>query len=279
MASHSSPSTTALGVAWLRAAHQILDDEPRVLVDPVVVPLLGPRAETHVRAREAAYRTPGLSALRAHVVLRSRFTEDRLQRAVERGVRQYVLLGAGFDTFAYRQPEWARVLRIIEVDQPASQQAKRDRIEAAGIPVPSNLTFAAIDFERQTLRDGLVAHGVDLGAPAFVSCLGVLVYLTRAAVVDLFAFVASLPPGSECAFTFGGRGGPPDVSSSLASMAARVGEPFRSPLDLDEVRAILGAAGLGDPELLTLSQAAAYLGDRRDGLSLPRRASTASVIV
>jgi len=278
--SEPRPSTTALGVAMLRAAHQVIDDEPRVLVDPVVLSLLGPETAARIRERAESLRTAGACALRAHVVLRSRFAEERLRRAVERGVRQYVILGAGYDTFAYRQPGWAAALQVIEVDQPASQRAKRDRLDAAGIAVPPNARFAAIDFERQTLRKGLAASGVDLDAPVFLSCLGVLVYLTREAVVDLFRFVASLPAGSECAFTFGGRSGMnADGGSPLAAMAAQVGEPFRSPLDLHEVRAILGSVGLGDPEVMTVTEQAEYLGDRRDGLSLPRRASIASVVV
>jgi methyltransferase (TIGR00027 family) len=272
-------SVTAFGVAMLRAAHQVIDDEPRVLVDPVVIPLLGPETETHIRANRDRFRTPGMCALRAHVVLRSRFAEDRLHAAAGRGVRQAVVLGAGYDTFGYRQPEWARDLRIVEVDQPVSQQAKRERLQAASIAVPSNVTFAAVDFERETIDEGLTAAGFDPRERTFVSCLGVIVYLTRDAVVDLFRFVAALPAGSECAFTFGGASEPLGGASPLAEMAARVGEPWRSHLEIDEVRALLANAGLGAPETLTTEQAWDYLGTRRDGLTAPRRQRIATVIV
>src|SRR5207244_13614967 len=111
--------------------------------------------------------------------------------AVGRGVTQDVILGAGFDTFAYRQPAWANGVRIFEVDQPASQAAKRERLEAVGIAVPANVTFAAIDFEQQTLEEGLTAAGFDPAACSCLSCLGVLVCVTREAGVDLFVLLAS----------------------------------------------------------------------------------------
>jgi methyltransferase (TIGR00027 family) len=273
------PSSTALGVAMLRAAHQVVDDEPRVLVDPIALRLLGSDAAERMRARTFELRTPGACALRAHVLLRSRFAEDRLQASVARGVRQYVLLGAGFDTFAYRQPEWAHSLRIFEVDQPATQGAKRERLGAAAIEPPSNVTFVPIDFEHQTLSEGLSVNGFDAGALTFVSCLGVLVYLTHDAIVDLFRFVASLPSGSECAFTFGGVTPGAEGPGRLAEMAARVGEPWRSSLEIDDVRTVLSGVGLQALTTLSSADAMAYLGERRDGLTAPRRERIASVVV
>jgi methyltransferase (TIGR00027 family) len=148
--------------------------------------------------------TPGALAVRAHVLLRSRFTEDQLALAVRAGIGQYVILGAGLDIFAYRQPGWAAGLRIFEVDQPASQQVKRERLAAAGIAEPGNLTFAAIDFETESLLDGLPRDGVALDAPTFVSWLGVSMYLTREAVDAVFAAVhfLSVP---DAARYFAGR--------------------------------------------------------------------------
>lgn len=201
-------SKTAIGVAVLRAVHQLLDGEPKILDDTMVVALLGPERERRIRDGADAFRDPRSMALRSHVVLRSRFAEERLHAAVARGIRQLIVLGAGLDTFAYRQPAWAGALRIYEVDHPASQGVKRGWLETARIESPQNLTYVPIDFERDTLAAGLERAGFDPAAKTFVSCLGVLVYLTEDAIAELFAFVARLPAQSECVFTFGGTRGP-----------------------------------------------------------------------
>src|SRR6188508_3043964 len=144
----SSPSRTSLAVAWLRAAHQIVDARPPILDDSVAARLLDPRAIERIHAHPEALQTPGARALRAHVVVRSRYAEDRLHEAVVRGVRQLVVLGAGLDTFAFRQPPWAAGLRIFEVDWPATQDDKRARLSRGGVTVPDNAVFVPIDFER-----------------------------------------------------------------------------------------------------------------------------------
>ena len=272
-------SRTATGVAMLRAFHQILDQEPRILDDPVVLRLLGSEVEAAMRESPARYRSPGAAALRSHVLLRSRFAEERLRSAVGRGITQAVSLGAGYDTFAWRQPEWSRVLRLYEVDHPASQAAKRRLLDRAGLSLPLNLTFVPIDFEHETLRDGLVAAGFDPGQPAFLSCLGVLVYLQPGAIRDLFRFVAGLACGSECVFTYGGTASPGTRVSDLAERAAAVGEPWISPLELEDVQDLLAEAGLPAPLVLSGAEAAAFMGNRTDGLSVPRRARIATVLV
>src|SRR5262245_19591796 len=142
-----SASTTALGVAALRAFHHLIDHEPKILDDPIVPHLIDRGTIDQIRSQSERFRHPMSASLRSHVVLRRRYTEDRLAEAVQRdGIAQYVILGAGLDTFAYRQPPWASQLRIFEVDHPASQAVKRQRLEQAGIPLPANLEFAAIDF-------------------------------------------------------------------------------------------------------------------------------------
>lgn len=153
-------SQTALATAYLRAAHQIFDGTPLLLDDPVALKLLGSVAEQRIRRGVDRYRTPEAMTLRSHVVLRSRYAEDRLSVAVKRGVSQYVIIGAGFDTFALRQPQWANSLKVIEVDHPSSQAAKRSRIAEAGMKIPTNLVFADIDFEHESLLEGLLRHGV-----------------------------------------------------------------------------------------------------------------------
>ena len=147
-------SKTALATAYMRAAHQLLDDKPLLLSDPVALPLLGAHAAETIRGALARHQSPGGKALRAHVVLRARFTEDRLEEAAAKGVTRYILIGAGFDSFALRQPSWAGALKIVEVDHPATQSAKRERIARAGLSEPENLIFAPADFEREEPRRG-----------------------------------------------------------------------------------------------------------------------------
>lgn len=279
MTAERTASRTAVGVAMLRAAHQLLDGEPRVLDDTVILALLGPGTSGLIREQAPRYREPWSMALRVHVLLRSRFAEERLAAAVGRGVTQLVVLGAGLDTFAYRQPAWAQSLRIFEVDHPASQATKRERLEASRIAVPANVTFAPVDFENEALLDGLVRAGFDPETRTFVSCLGVFVYLTGEAIAALFAFIAALPAGSECVFTFGGRREGGSGGRSLADTVAALGEPWQSSMEVDEIVAVMERAGLPAPTLLTAAQVSAWLGDRDDGLEPPKHDRIASVVV
>ena len=158
-------SKTALRVAIRRAAHQLVD-HPRILEDPIAVQLLGPGfARDMDRAMHKVARD-----FRAFMAVRSRYVEDRLAQAVAAGVTQYVVLGAGLDTFAYRNPFPA--LRVFEVDFPATQQGKREMLAAASIPLPANLTFVPLDFEHQTLAQGLAVQGFNPAQPAFFGWLG-----------------------------------------------------------------------------------------------------------
>jgi len=259
--------------------HQLLDGPPRILDDPVSVRLIGPETAARIVADPGRFREPRLAALRRHVVLRSRYAEDRLAEAVAAGVRQFVVVGAGFDTFAYRQPPWAEPLRIFEVDQPASQTAKRELLAKAGIPAPANLTYVALDIERLPLRETLAGAGLDLRHPAFFSCLGVLVYLTRDAVTDLFGLVTGFPAGSELVLTYSGGESADDDPASLAARARELGEPWLSRFSADELAAELGRAGFREVEFLSRERAAAYLGRRDDGLEPPRRVRIVSARV
>jgi methyltransferase (TIGR00027 family) len=264
----------------LRAAHMLLDGGPKILHDPVTVRLLGPSVEAQLRERAAYFADPGARRIRVHVVLRSRFAEERFAQAVARGATQMVQLGAGLDTFAYRQPSWSGGVRLFEVDHPASQVAKRERLAAAGIALPQNLTYAPVDFEHETLDAGLARAGFDPAQVTFVSCLGVLVYLTMEAIDGLFGWVAKLPGGSECAFTFGGTAGPDRPGAArIAARVAELGEPFRTPMELDDVRRVLAHAGLGEPELPREAQVAGWMGPRMDGLEAPKRNRMAAVVV
>ncbi len=181
-----------------------------------------------------------------------------------------MVLERGLDTFAYRQPAWAGALRIYEVDHPASQAAKGGRLAAGGIALPANLTYAPIDFEHDTLETGLERVGFDPAARTFVSCLGVLVYLSGGAITDLFGFIARLPAGSECAFTFGGARAPEEPGlPSLATVAAELGEPWISSMEIEDVTAVLARAGLPAPVLMSREEGLRWLEtwSRRPGVA------------
>ena len=271
-------SKTALSVAALRAAHQLVDDEPKILDDPVAARLLDANIVEVLRAAGGGVEAPAVRALRSRVVLRSRYSEDRLAEAVRRGVRQCVILGAGLDTFAYRQPDWAAGLRVFEVDHQASQDDKRTRLRRGGVAIPPNLEFVAIDFETVSLRDGLLASALDFSQPAFFSCLGVLVYLTTEAVDAIFELVAGFPPGSEIAFTFP----PPGATrSAMAERTGQAGEPWRFEIDVEGLERKLGALGFSEVDFLSPQYAGkAYFPEARaDGLSAPRQTSIAAAIV
>jgi methyltransferase (TIGR00027 family) len=271
-------SRTALGVAALRATHQLFDDEPKILADPISGRLVGPAALETLRGQLTELAGEARRSLRAQVLLRSRFAEDRLADAVRRGVRQAVVLGAGLDTFAYRQPDWAGALRLFEVDHPASQADKRRRLAQAAVPIPANLDYVAIDFERVSLAEGLRASVLDFASPAFFTCLGVMVYLEAAAVDAIFALVAGFPAGSEIVFTFSQPGA---AGSPTALRAAQAGEPWRSHVTPDTLRARLDSLGFSRLDILDQAAArAAYFREpRRDGLAPPARASIAAAMV
>jgi methyltransferase (TIGR00027 family) len=268
-------SRTALGVAALRAVHQLIDGEPKILDDPIAALLLDDDADR--RQLLARVREPDVVALRSRVVLRSRFAEDRMAEATRRGVCQCVVLGAGFDTFAYRQPDWARRLRIYEVDHLATQTEKRRRLQKVGVPVPTNLEFVAIDFESMSLHDGLRASSLDFSQPTFFSCLGVMVYLTREAVNAIFELVAEFPADSEIVFTFSTRDA---AVSSWADKVKRLGEPWRTHFEPDALICDLRALGFSEISLLTADEAEqAYFQGRNDGLHAPHNTNIAAAVV
>jgi methyltransferase (TIGR00027 family) len=264
------PSATAQSTANLRAAHQLVDN-PRIFDDPFALRIIGTQAEAAVRAR--AGQGP-LAPLRPFVAVRSRYAEDELTRAVQRGIRQYVVLGAGLDTFAYRSPYPGSRLRVFEVDHPATQAWKRGRLDDAGIAVPDSLTFAAIDFENQTLADGLRLAGFKADEPAFFSMLGVVPYLTRDAVRDTLKFVASLPSGTEIVFDYAL---PPSVLSEtdralhddVVRQVTTRGEPWLTYLEPPTLASELRGLGFTRVEDLDPAEIhARYFKGRTDGLRL-----------
>jgi methyltransferase (TIGR00027 family) len=190
-----------------------LDDDPKVFRDHLALGLSGVESEAAlqatygaIQAESARRSTPEVAQAlgryaRAVTTMRQRYTEDELDKAVARGVGQYVILGAGLDSFAYRRPDLATTLRVFEVDHPATQQWKRARLRELNIELPNNLTFVPLNFEQQTLMDGLRAGGHRSELPTFFSWLGVTMYLTEEAVFETLRYVA-LAPGSEIVFQY-----------------------------------------------------------------------------
>jgi methyltransferase (TIGR00027 family) len=267
--SERSASRTAMSVAAMRAFHQLYDGEPKILDDPIAARIVDDGSILRV----GATRNPWTEALRLHVLVRSRYAEDRLAEAASRGVAQFVSLGAGYDTFAYRQPEWAHRLRVYEVDHPASQAAKRERLASAGVPLPENLTFVPIDFERTSLSEGMRAGGFDTTQPAFFSWLGVMMYLDLAAIDTVFAYVASLPSPSEIAFSYARPGRLFAAEAPIAAAAAAVGEPWKSRFSAKELEARLRAHGFADVDFLDARTANARYHPIRAGLPPMMRVS------
>jgi len=217
-----------------------------------------------------------MRVLRAHVVLRSRFAEDCIADAVRRGIQQLVVLGAGFDSFAYRQAEWAAALRIFEVDHPESQDLKRERLSAALIPTPGNVAYVPADFARHSLREILGVSAIDFSARTVFSCLGVLVYLERSAIEALFRTVAGFPEGSELVVTFTSS----ERAAGSAERAAAWGEPWLSRQQAPELRSELLRCGFSSVAFLEPEEAERlYFGRRSDGLVAPPHASIARATV
>jgi methyltransferase (TIGR00027 family) len=263
-------SRTALGTAYPRAAHQLLDAPPRILEDSLALLLLGPAGLQRINETADSYHTPASRALRAHVVLRSRFAEDRLAAAVLRGVTQYVVLGAGFDTFALRQPAWAQALKILEVDRVGTQDMKRSQLAAAGLAMPENADFATIDLEHELLRDGLLRYHVSLDEPTFFSWLGVTMYLKADAIDAVLRSVAAFPAGSEIVLTFAPP--PGDAPSPLDQRAASLGEPWVSYFEPEALAAKLRGAGFANVAFLSPIEAEArYFRQRPADLPVPKR--------
>jgi methyltransferase (TIGR00027 family) len=260
-------SKTALGVAIRRAAHQLMDHPP-VLDDPIAVPLVG---SGHPRHMERAMH-PVARDFRAFMAVRSRYVEDQLAKSVAQGVTQYVVLGAGLDTFAYRNPFPS--LHVFEVDFPATQQWKQSMLAEARIALPANLAFVPMDFEHHTLAGELSGAGFNLQAPAFFGWLGVVPYLTLAAFRATLGMIAELPEGSAVGFDYAL---PPETLSpvgrtafnALAARVAAAGEPFQLFFTPESMESELHNTGFHRIEQLDYEQLnRRYFNNRADGLKL-----------
>ena len=266
-------SRTAVGAAMLRAAHQLIDGESRIFEDPVILKILEPVQLEYIQQHPAEYSQTRWRSLRSHIVLRSRYAEDCLKEAYGRGVRQYIMLGAGLDTFAYRQPDWACDLTILEADHPASQSFKLHKLEQAGIGPRQNQVFVSLDLDKDDLALVFKGAGLRSGEPVFVSWLGVMVYLRWETIDAVFAFVAGLPKGSEFVFTFSPKRwmGWPDP---VALMAKAAGEPWITYIDPPELMDKLRKAGFTSVHVLEPEEARQlYYLDENIRLPAPRKSS------
>jgi methyltransferase (TIGR00027 family) len=278
------PSRTAMTAAYMRAAHQILDSKPLILEDLLALQLLGKDSTQSISEAAEHYQTPLARALRSHIVLRSRYAEDQLLTAVQRGISQYVIVGAGFDTFSMRQPKWAKDLMIVEVDHPGTQAIKHARIVDAGLSIPENVQFADIDFESETLDEGLRRNGISTAQLTFFSWLGVTMYLTEVAIDKTLKSMANFPLGSQTVLTFSQ---PPihnsqislDVAARLADHVESIGEPFLSRFEPAVIKSKLLSAGFTHVELLSPDEAyAKYFLNGHQDLPPPKRVGFASAV-
>jgi methyltransferase (TIGR00027 family) len=256
-----------------RAAHQIID-HPKIFDDPIALAIIGPVEGAALRSSIGRLDNLPSRYLRAFIVVRSRYAEDELAKAVARGARQCVILGAGLDTFAYRNPYAESALRVFEVDHPSTQTWKQERLAAASIAIPPSVQFAPVDFERQTLAEGLLQAGFDPKKITFFSWLGVTPYLTRKAVMSTFEFIVTTPRGGGVVCDYGVPRESLNLTQKLAfdviaNRVAAAGEPFQTFFDTAALTAELTRIGFSRIEDLAQEEInARYFKDRADKLRI-----------
>ena len=261
----NEPSRTALIIARQRAAHQVLD-HGSILYDPFALKILR-EDEKDVLANQHPLASIG----RLFTAARSRIAEDALSRAVERGIRQIVILGAGLDTFALRNPHSARQIRIYEVDHPATQAWKGQRLAEAQIALPPWLILVPVDFERDDLGEKLVAAGFQQSSPAFFTWLGVVPYLTQDAIGRTLDYMSSIQ-NSEVVFDY--MEPPEAFSEELRQIAKerteqlkKMDERWASRLEPAGVAAILRSHGFSDIEDISFQEIKSSFGRAVQGLA------------
>lgn len=268
------PDNTAVRVALWRALHVLADAPPHVFDDTLGLALAAPGPDWRERPDMGAFTRP----FRASIVARARFTEDLLAAEAAAGVRQYVLLGAGLDTFALREPARAASLDVFEVDHPDTQAWKRRRIADLGLAVPPGLRFVPADLAGgDGWLDRLVAAGFDPGVPTLVACLGVSMYLAPEAVPALLRSAAALAPGSTLVLSFllpieaHEPALRPGIEAAARGAAAN-GTPWRSFFPPEALVALAHAAGFRTVRHVSADDLSArYFAGRSDGMRLPSR--------
>jgi methyltransferase (TIGR00027 family) len=236
--------------AVARAVHRE-EPPPWVIDDYLALDLAGQEGLALRERLRAELPRPYLLAFGRWMCVRARFPEDIVERAAASGVGQYVILGAGLDSFAYRRSDLLGRLRVFEVDHPATQSWKRRRLAELGIAAPAGLVFAPVDLERQTLREGLEEAGFDFGQQAVISWLGVTMYLTLDAIQATLATMAKCRAGTRVVLTYNQppvvlEGLTARIAAAFAGLAAEMGEPFVSRFLPGEIQQLLRGHGFGD---------------------------------
>ena len=261
------PSRTALMIARQRAAHQLLD-HGAILQDPFAIKIL---REDEKDVLQFASQHPLAGIGRLVVAARSRIAEDALARAVEGGIRQIVILGAGLDTFALRNPHRARQIRIYEVDHPATQEWKLQRLAEAQIALPPSLILVPVDFERDALGEKLAAAGFQQDSPAFFTWLGVVPYLTQDAIGRTLDYIASVP-NSEVVFDYMEPSEAfseelRQLQAARAKQLEKIGERSDTRFEPAAMAAILRSRGFSAIEDIDFQQLASRFGPAVQGLA------------
>jgi methyltransferase (TIGR00027 family) len=267
---NSTPDSTAVRVALWRAMHVQVDSSPHVLKDEIGLQLVAP--EESWRNRPDMH-PQGTAPFRASIVVRARFIEDLVTEEVNHGLKQYVMLGAGLDTFAQRRPEVASKLQVFEIDKPSTQEWKRQRLIEEGFQIPQWLRFVPVDFESGvSWWEQLISAGFDTKKPAIVTSIGVSMYLTGDAIKDTLRKMAKLAPGSKFIMTFMlplDLVDPKDRPGYQMAIkgAEKSGTPFISFFTPQEMLALAREAGFKKVEhLSTASLTPRYFSGRTDGL-------------
>lgn len=261
------PSRTALNVARQRAAHQLLD-HGAILHDPIAMKILG---EDEEAVRQFACEHPAASIGRLFTCARSRIAEDALSKAVERGIRQLVILGAGLDTLALRTPRGTQEIRVFEVDHPATQAWKRQRIADAHIALPPSVVFVPLDFERDDVGETLAGAGFQHNSPAFFTWLGVVPYLTEDAIGGTLDYMGSIS-GSEVVFDY--MESPTAFSKEMRDVVTKrtehlekIGERWTSRFEPARMAKTLRSHGFHDIEDIDFREIASRFGRSVQGLA------------
>jgi methyltransferase (TIGR00027 family) len=279
----TAPESTAVRVALWRALHVQVDPPPHVLEDDVGLRLVAPEEGWRGRPdMDPHFRSP----FRASILARARFIEDLVTEQVGRGVRQYLILGAGLDTFAQRRPEIASCLLVLEVDQPSPQAWKRQRLIEFGFGIPGWLRLVPVDFEAgEAWWERLATAGFDAGQPAVVASTGVSMYLTKDSVAAMLRQVAALASGSTFAMTFllPLELADPEVRPGLdlAAKGARAsGTPFISFFTPAEILTLAREAGFREVQHVSAAKLIRlYFAGRTDGLRPPNNAEELLVTI
>ncbi len=269
-------SKTAVLVATIRAVHLRWQDPPHIFEDTYALQMLTPFWYAVAKYRPLKWLVSDVilgvyRPVYPAVILRSRYAEDQLEQAIESGASQYVILGAGHDTFALRRQDLADKVRVFEVDHPATQEVKRQRVLKAIGRIPPNLTFVPVDFEIDKMDEELAKAGFDSQAPAFFSWLGVTYYLTQEAIRDSLERIAEISaPGSRIVFDF-------KIAKHMMSaewrtlcekmegFVARRGEPMLTDFSPQSLSDLMARHGYAEVEMMPPEeQGRRYLGERTD---------------